>query len=157
KSLTAHSPRLPWGWIAASALCFFLAAATKESAATTLIGLVCFPLAHLKSKRMWLILAAVGGAVLALELLQSLVLWAVFGDPLHRIHAVTSGHVPNIQKYVRTPGKMPDDIDWAHLATRFLDQTAEHKSYQAGFVSGLGLWRVLFVSLPFALLVAAWK
>jgi hypothetical protein len=97
----------------------------------------------------------VAGGVALLEAVQTLILWLVFGDPLYRLHAVSSGHLPQMEMYAHTPGYMPAHIDWSHLTTRFLDQTNSEPAYGAG--PFIGYWHLLVGSFVVALGVAIWK
>ncbi len=156
RAFTSKSPALPRAPVLGSALCFFLAASAKESSATTLLGLVAFPVAFARSKRHWKVFLLVVASTAAFELIQSLALWVAYGDPLYRVHAVISGHVPHMKHYSHTPGAMEDHIDWALLATRFVDATAHSEDYQTG-PFGIGYWSLLFYSLPLAVVAAAWR
>lgn len=150
---TAEARSLPWG--AVSALSFFCAASVKESLVLALLGLICFPLAFPRSREKWLRFACVAGGVAVLEAVQTMILWAVFGDPLHRLHSVSSGHLPQMETYARTPGKMPQNIDWAHLATRFVDQAFSDPAHRVGPL--IGYWPLLLGSFVIALALAIWK
>lgn len=155
KFFAAEPPVRPLPWAALSSFAFFCAASVKESLALALLGLVCFPLAFVRSKDKWLRFAYVAGGVAVLEGVQTLILWAVYGDPLYRLHAVSSGHLPQMEYYARTPGKMPQHIDWSHLSTRFLDMTNAEPAYSAGPL--LGYWHLLLGSLVVALGAVIWK
>jgi hypothetical protein len=142
-------------WAALSAFSFFAAASAKESLALALLGLICLPLAFVRSREKWVRFVTVAGGVAVLEGIQTVILWAVHGDPLYRLHSVSSGHLPQMEYYARTPSKMPQDIDLAHLATRFLDGANAEPAYGAGAL--LGYWHLLLGSLAVALGVAIWK
>lgn len=153
RALASTESRVPLKRTLGSAVCFFLAVSNRESAAPLLLGLGCFPLA-LMSKRALKLLLLAAAATVTLALVEVLVVWAVFGDPLYRLHAVTAGQLPQMEKFARTQDGLPEHVTWTYLATRFLESTANDAYTNGWRFLGLGYWYWLCISLPLSLIAA---
>lgn len=153
RALRSEAPQLPIKRAIGSGICLFLAVSTKESTAPLLLGIGVFPLV-LASKRAFKILLLTGATTLTLALIEMSVMWAVFDDALYRLHAVSEGHLPQMEKFARTQADLPEHVTWGYLATRFLESMANHRYINGWPFLGLGYWDWFAVSLPFAVAAA---
>ncbi|HEY6727126.1 MAG TPA: hypothetical protein VI197_23995 [Polyangiaceae bacterium] len=153
RALTAGDERLPVRYVVGSGVCLYVAVLTKESTAPLLLGLGCFPLA-LRSKRSLQILLGTAAVTASLELCEIGAMWAVFGDPLHRLHASTSEQLPYMERALQSGFELPEQVTWGSLATRFLLDMENDASANGWRLLGLGYWDWLVASFFLGLTVA---
>lgn len=152
RAFKSDDGRVPVGGALLSGVFFSLAVSARESTAPLLLGLAAFPLI-LRSTRALKVLLIAGATTVLLELLQMAVLWHVFDNPWYRLDAVRSGHLPQMEKFVRTGAGIPKHVQWTYLITRFFEQLAGSSKYHELEFLGLSYWGLLALSIPPAVLL----
>lgn len=104
-----------------AAVCFFLAVSTKETSVLLLPALVVQLAVVPRTPQLWRDFRLMVASMVALALVEILFCWAVFKDPLYRLHAVTGGHVKTMSKMSQDASFLRQDVSWGYLATRFFD------------------------------------